>query len=128
MKDIVNVWIGTTLKSTEEFCHCFALDYSVDLGEPSYRVCEFCKSLGIEWYDEDFIGVVLKSKIYPIEQIVREILDNPVSIENALQACKEKHITLANAGFWYCVDTPEELEIDKDLVINDCFYIGEFDF
>lgn len=128
MMDIEHIWIGTTLKSAEEFNEYFKLDNSVPLDHPEYQVCNFCKAIGVKQYDEDFIGVVLKSSICSIEQMVSEVLDDPVSLQKAIQYCKEHHIDSANAAFWYCEDEPGELAIDKEALFNDCFYIGQYDF
>lgn len=128
MWDIEHVWIGTTLKGAEEFSEYFKLDYAVPLDEPEYKVCGFCKAIGVKWYDEDFIGVVLKSSVCPIEQMIKEVLDNPISIQRALQYCKEHHIDSANAAFWYCEEKQGELTFNKEAIFNDCFYIGQYDF
>ncbi|QNH67383.1 immunity 22 family protein [Proteus vulgaris] len=60
MENRVHLWISSNFSSEEEYIYYFELDSSEEGGidSPNYRVCGFCKDLGIVWYNEDFIGVI----------------------------------------------------------------------
>ncbi|WP_275389799.1 immunity 22 family protein, partial [Xenorhabdus bovienii] len=56
----VHLWIGNNFSSEDEYMKYFELDYSVEgnFDDPNYKLCQFCKDIGLQWYDEDFIGII----------------------------------------------------------------------
>jgi len=112
--DKINIWIGQTEKSLKDFNKYF--DLSNDL-------CDFCKDIGEEWYDEDLIGVYFNSKCNNLNAAIEETPDSSLYTE-IKNICLSKDITTANAMFYYS----DELEIDKDKKYNSLIYIGQFDW
>ena len=56
----VHVWIG--INYDEDFDRYFELDnrnHDMDIDDPEYSVCQFCKDINERWYDEDLIGVYI---------------------------------------------------------------------
>jgi hypothetical protein len=125
----IHIWIGTTFKEEDDYLQYFELDYSTegDFEDPEYKLCQFCTDIGVEWYDEDFIGIIpLLERNVPITEILKEIPLEQNEIEKVLFVCTEIGLSIANAIFYY---TDSELIIQKPYKdnYNDLKYIGVFD-
>jgi hypothetical protein len=125
----IHIWVGTTHKNEEEYMQYFELDYSTDgdFEDPEYKLCQFCKDIGIKWYDEDFTGIipVLENNV-PVIEILKEIPIKQNEIDKVLSVCKELGLLMVNVIFYY---TDSELIIQKPYKdnYNDLKYIGLFD-
>ena len=128
MENKVHLCIGSNFSSEEEYMHYFELDYSEEEGidSPNYRVCGFCKDLGIMWYDEDFIGVIPR---FDNDVMLDEILVDAAVDESEISfikaKCEELGIKSANAIFWY---QDPELVIKKsdNQTYNNLHYVGAY--
>lgn len=127
----VYIWIGTTYKSETEYYEYYKLDYTYELDDQDYRVCEFCKDVGEKWYDEDFIFLQT-----PLEKEVNiiDLLEDTIVLdkEHVIQKCNELGIKKANAIFGYA--TPDDHYKEGCLYLshpykdsyNGLKYIGRF--
>jgi hypothetical protein len=98
----VHLWLGTNFAPESEYQKYFELDYAADLDDPNYRVCGFCKDIGIRWYDEDFIGIIPRAaKEIDLDDILKESSVDPAQLESVKAECSNLGITKANAVFWY---------------------------
>ncbi|NUF50237.1 immunity 22 family protein [Gilliamella sp. ESL0250] len=124
------LWIGTNFMPVEEYNKYFELDYvAEELDDPDYKVCGFCKDVGNNWYDEDFIGY---PKPLKKEIDVGKLIDKLISPEldcrqNIIEKCHQLGITKANALVWY---KASEVAIKKPYKenYNGLKYIGVFKF
>lgn len=128
MENRVHLWIGSNFSSEEEYMHYFELDYSEEDGidSPNYRVCGFCKDLGIVWYDEDFIGVIPRfDNNVTLDEVLVDAAVDESEISFIKAKCEELGIKSANAIFWY---QDPELVIKKsdNQTYNNLHYIGEY--
>lgn len=128
MENRVHLWIGSNFSSEEEYMHYFELDYSEEDGidSPTYRVCGFCKDLGIVWYDEDFIGVIPRfDNNVTLDEVLVDAAVDESEISFIKAKCEELGIKSANAIFWY---QDPELVIKKsdNQTYNNLHYIGEY--
>lgn len=128
MENRVHLWIGSNFSSEEEYMHYFELDYSEEDGidSPNYRVCGFCKDLGIVWYDEDFIGVIPRfDNNVTLDEVLVDAAVDESEISFIKAKCQELGINSANAIFWY---QDPELIIKKSVnqTYNNLHYIGEY--
>ncbi|MFK3909934.1 immunity 22 family protein [Pseudomonas monteilii] len=98
----IHVWVGSNFSPEEEYLKYFELDYTADLGDPDYKVCGFCRDIGTDWYDEDFIGIIpRREQEVSLDEILSESSVDP-SEKGALKtACLTLGINKANAIFWY---------------------------
>ncbi|AHK18881.1 immunity 22 family protein [Yersinia similis] len=128
MENKVHVWIGTNLSSEEDYMKYFELDYSVegDFNNPNYKLCEFCKDIGTQWYDSDFIGIMPRhEQEVSLDEILLDAAVDQDEFSLVKSECDKLGIKKANAIFWYQ---------DPDLVIkkpikdqyNGLRYIGLF--
>lgn len=129
----VHVWIGITDKKEEEYYKYFELNYDYELDNEDYIVCEFCKDVGIKWYDEDFsfFPEPLKEKIEIID-----LLKDSIVLEEEKKAvvkkCYELGLKKANAMFGYAI--PDDFYKDGCFQVskpckeyyNGLKYIGKF--
>ncbi|PIT10459.1 hypothetical protein BGI30_05260 [Snodgrassella alvi] len=113
----------------EEYNKYFELDYTEELDSPEYKVCPFCKDIGDNWYDEDFIGY---PKPLQKEIDVGELIDELISPDadcrqEIIEKCHQLGITKANALVWY---KASEVELQKPYKenYNQLKYIGVFKF
>ncbi|PIT17345.1 hypothetical protein BGI32_02910 [Snodgrassella alvi] len=114
----------------EEYNKYFELDYvAEELDDPDYKVCGFCKDVGNNWYDEDFIGY---PKPLKKEIDVGELIDKLISPEldcrqDIIEKCHQLGITKANALVWY---KASEVALKKPYKenYNGLKYIGVFKF
>ncbi len=128
MENRVHLWIGSNFSSEEEYMYYFELDYSEEDGidSPNYRVCGFCKDLGIVWYDEDFIGVIPRfDNDVTLDEVLVDAAVDESEISFIKAKCEELGIKSANAIFWY---QDPELVIKKsdNQTYNNLHYIGEY--
>lgn len=113
--DKINIWIGLTDKSEEDFYDYFNSEKDT--------TCGFCLDIGEESYDEDFIGIHYDSENTDLDKIIDETPDS--GLYSVLkQICKSKGINKANAMFYYT----EDLDIDRSIKYNSLTHIGEFDW
>jgi hypothetical protein len=98
-----HVWVGTGFSSEDDYLKYFELDYSVVLDDPAYKVCGFCRDIGVRWYDEDFIGIIIprKAEEVSLDEILIESAVDARYIEDLKAECLRLGITKANAIFWY---------------------------
>lgn len=104
MENKVHVWIGTNFSSEEEYMEYFELDYSVegDFNNPNYRQCAFCKDIGIQWYDDDFIGMIPRHKQeVSLDEILLDAAVDQDELSLVKSECDNLGIKKANAIFWY---------------------------
>jgi hypothetical protein len=102
--DSVHLWIGTNHDSESDYFKYFELDYSTegDFEDPSYKVCAFCQYLGINWYDEDFIGIIPREdKDIPLDELLQEAAVDQSEINNVKKICLNLGINKANSILWY---------------------------
>ncbi|MNM34702.1 hypothetical protein D3C81_453580 [compost metagenome] len=98
----IHVWVGTNFSSEDDYLKYFELDYSVGSDDPTYKVCGFCRDIGVRWYDEDFIGIIQrKAEEVSLDEILVESAVDSRSIEGLKAECLRLNITKANAIFWY---------------------------
>lgn len=122
------LWIGTNFMPIEKYNKYFELDYSTeDLDDPDYKVCDFCKDIGDNWYDEDFIGYPepLKKEV-DIGKLIDKLISPGLDCRQAIiDKCHSLGITKANALFWY---EASELTLKKPYKenYNGLKYIGIF--
>ncbi|MGE7954845.1 immunity 22 family protein [Lysinibacillus xylanilyticus] len=121
----VHVWVG--INNDEDFFSYFELDYSnpdIDIDDPNYKVCQFCKDINEKWYDEDFIGVYVEDELKDVTLYLEELCVSKETLLEIQKICVEKKLEKVNAMFYY---------MDPDIVINDTeklynklTYIGKF--
>ncbi|MCI0915359.1 immunity 22 family protein [Pseudomonas putida] len=123
----IHVWVGSNFESEADYLRYFELDYSVDIDDPSYKVCGFCKDIGIRWYDEDFIGIIpRRPQEVSLDEIIKESSVDPSELDRLRAGCLSKGIAKANAIFWYSdggVVVSEPLQVNY----NGLVYIGLFE-
>ncbi len=125
--DKVHLWIGTNLAPEPEYQHYFELDYNAELDEPAYRVCGFCKDIGIRWYDEDFIGIVPRAEtLMTLDDLLRQAPVDSREQDRVKAKCTELGIDKANALFWYC-DGATVISRPLKTRYNGLAYIGLFE-
>jgi hypothetical protein len=124
----IHIWIGTTKQTEEEYLKYFELDYSTegDFEDPEYKLCQFCKDLSVEWYDEDFIGIVpIFHMEMPVSVLLNEIPLNSNEISNVLSACEKIGLVKANAIF-YLTDAEIQINQPYKTNYNGLQYIGMY--
>lgn len=124
----LHVWIGTNFAPDDEYMQYFELDYSVesDFDDPNYKVCGFCKDIGVLWYDEDFIGIIPRASVeVSLDEILIESSVDQDELPLLKKRCAELGITKANAIFWY---QDADLAIEEPIKdhYNGLKYIGMF--
>lgn len=113
----IHLWIGTTTKTEREYEEYFGQNNDVS---------PFGKDIGIEEYDEDFIGI-----IPPFEQeialsdILNEAPIDSSDIKSVLEECKRLNIEKANVVLYLTDASVEILKPYKDNY-NELKYIGLF--
>jgi hypothetical protein len=125
---IIHLWIGTTEKNEEDYLKYFELDYSTegDFDDPEYKLCEFCKDINKQWYNEDFIGIIPlhKNKIL-VGELIKETPIDRNEISKIIEECNRLNIVKGNAIFYL---TDAEIEINKPYKenYNGLKYIGKY--
>jgi len=114
----IHIWIGTTSKSEEEFEKYFDQDNEIS---------EFALDIGIEEYDEDFIGIIpIFSKTESIDTLLKEIPLKQHLYDTVVNKCKELGIINGNA-ILYLTDSQVEVALPFKNKYNDLKYIGIFE-
>ncbi|PHN16752.1 immunity 22 family protein [Pseudomonas sp. ICMP 561] len=127
--DKVHVWIGTSFAPESEYQRYFELDYSTEDGfdDPDYRICGFCKDVGIKWYDEDFIGIIpRRDNLVTVDEILQDAPIDASDWDRAKAACAALGITEANAIFWY-TDGDGVISVPPENSYNGLRYLGLFE-
>jgi hypothetical protein len=129
--DKLHLWVGVTSKTFQDFTSYFDLDYSNEYDSPDYIPYEFCKDLGVNFYDENFLVVEpFYKEPVALEKIILECDINPSDIPPAIEQCRQLGITLANAVFSLMTnkDVNEHISVPKqtEKTYNDLYYIGHF--
>ncbi|ELY4677571.1 immunity 22 family protein [Cronobacter turicensis] len=125
----VHLWIGSNFLSEEDYMAYFELDYSTegDIDDPNYKVCGFCRDLGIKWYDEDFIGIIPREENeVSLDILLEEAAVDEDEIKNVRAKCKSLGIKKANAMVWYA-DAELNIKPDPSISYNGLKYIGLFE-
>ncbi len=100
--DKVHLWIGTSLAPEHDYQCYFELDYSAELDEPGYIVCGFCKDIGLQWYDEDFIGILPRTQTpQALDDLLRDAPVDPGEWARVKAECARLGLVQANALVWY---------------------------
>ncbi|EMT5587514.1 TPA: immunity 22 family protein [Providencia stuartii] len=124
----IHLWIGSNFLPEEQYISYFQLDYSVegDFDDPNYKICQFCKDVGLKWYDEDFIGIIPRHKEdVSLDDILVDAAVDDSELNIIKEKCNNLGIKKANAIFWY---QNEDFEIKKPIkdFYNGLKYIGLF--
>lgn len=125
----VHVWIGTNFSPESEYQQYFELDYSTEDGfdDPDYRICGFCKDVGVKWYDEDFIGIIARrDQEVTVDDILQDAPIDASDWARAKAACAALGITQANAIFWY-TDGDGVISVPPENTYNGLRYLGLFE-
>lgn len=125
----VHLWIGTNFSDESEYLKYFELDYSVegDFDDPTYKLCDFCKDIGLNWYDEDFIGIIPRyENEVELDAILEEAAIDESEKERVKSECLKNGIDKANAIFWYA-DAELKLPTPIKNNYNGLKYIGLFE-
>jgi Immunity protein 22 len=124
--DRVHLWIGSTFKPKSEYDKYFELDLLNDIDSPKYVACQFCKDIGDDWYDEDFIGIIpRRKKEIDLSTILIDAAIDQREWPKVMAICADYGITKANAIFWYAdgrLKLPKPYKADY----NGLRYIGVF--
>ncbi|AOM41988.1 immunity 22 family protein [Xenorhabdus bovienii] len=125
----VHLWIGNNFSSEDEYMKYFELDYSVEgnFDDPNYKLCQFCKDIGLQWYDEDFIGIIpRRDESVSIDEILIDAAVDQSEFQSIKDICDRLGIKEANAIFWY---QDSELHINPPYKeqYNGLKYIGLFE-
>ncbi|WP_444658166.1 immunity 22 family protein [Flavobacterium columnare] len=119
----IHVWIGNTEKSSDEFYNYFKINQAdKDLG---IGASQFDKDLGINWYNDDFIGTFYNEESTDLEVLLDEIPTSPDSLGKIEKICIDRKLDEVNAMFYY-----EDAELavnDINKLYNGLQYIGCFD-
>lgn len=119
----IHVWIGHTEKSSDEFYNYFKVneeDKNLGIG-----ASQFDKDLGINWYNDDFIGTFYNTDSTDLEVLLDEIPTSPDSLSKIEKKCLDKKLYQVNAMFYY--EDSELIVKDIDKLYNGLQYIGCFD-
>ncbi|MFM9924230.1 immunity 22 family protein [Variovorax sp. H27-G14] len=125
----VHVWIGSNFCADEDYLAYFALDYSAegDFDAPGYKLCGFCRDIGVPWYDEDFIGVMPRHRNnVSLDDILVDAAVDRDEFDAVKRRCKSLGVTQANAIFWY-QDAELRMPEPVNATFNGLTYIGEFE-
>ena len=127
MEDImskIHIWVGESKKSKKEFSEYFQNNQNdIDLGIGS---CPFCKDIGINWYDDDLIGVYKSDSNNDLKITLDELPISPQKTQEVYNICMSKNIKNANALFYY--SDANLIITNKDKKYNDLIYIGCIDW
>ena len=127
MENKVHVWIGTNFSSDDEYMTYFELDCSVegDFNNPNYKLCGFCRDVGVQWYDSDFIGIIPRhEQEVSLDEILLEAAIDQSELYLVKRECASLGIKKANAIFWY---QDPSLVVKQSIKYNGLQYIGLFD-
>ena len=124
------LWIGSNFMPVEKYEEYFELDYTTEeLDSPEYKICGFCKDIGTNWYDEDFIGYPepLKKEI-DVGELIDKLISQGIDCrQKIIDQCHKMGITKANVLVWYkASETVLKKPYKKNY--NGLKYIGIFKF
>ncbi len=121
--DIIHVWVGQSLKKQDDFYQYFALN-AADR-EAGTGASQLDNDLGIDWYDDDLIGIYFNEN-GSLSEAIEELPLASAEAEQAIRdRCRELHIEQANALFYY---SDAGLEVaDSVKKYNGLTYLGAFD-
>ncbi|MEQ1976040.1 immunity 22 family protein [Xenorhabdus sp. SGI240] len=125
----VHLWIGNNFSSEDEYIKYFELDYSVEgnFDDPNYKLCQFCKDVGLQWYDEDFIGIIpRRDESVSIDEILVDAAVDQDEFQSIKDICDRLGIKEANAIFWY-QDSEPHVNPPYKKQYNGLKYIGLFE-
>ncbi|XLX40460.1 immunity 22 family protein [Ectopseudomonas mendocina] len=124
----VHVWVGSNFSQEDEYMSYFEIDHSTegDFDDPNYKLCGFCRDLGIVWYDEDFIGIIPRCEHeVSLDEILTEAAVDEDELPLVKARCEKLGIKKANAIFWY-----QDADLVLEQPIKDSYnglkYIGVF--
>ncbi|AUQ24223.1 immunity 22 family protein [Dickeya zeae] len=126
MENIVHIWVGSNFQSEEKYMDYFELDYSVegDFSNQNYKLCGFCRDVGIEWYDEDFIGIIPRhDEDVSLDELLIDAAVDRSELSELKKKCKDLGIEKANAIFWY---QDPSVVVNGEADYNGLKYIGSF--
>lgn len=114
----LHLWIGATTKSGEEWNRYF---------ESENGLSQFSIDIGMEEYDEDFIGILpLFDHAIDIAAVLNEIPVDQNCIEDIIKTAHSLGTEKANAVF-YLTDSSVKLMEPLKTHYNDCAYFGLYD-
>ena len=120
----IHIWVGTNFDG--DYDSYFKLDYSIeDIDDPSYKVCGFCKDIGLKWYDEDWIGVLRNPQIEDVDVFLSDLSVSDETLSEIKRVCINKGLEKVNAMFFY-IDSNVKVR-NKTKLYNKLVYIGEYD-
>jgi len=124
----VHVWVGSNFSKDDEYMSYFEIDHSTegDFEDPNYKLCGFCRDVGIVWYDEDFIGIIPRCEHeVSLDEILTEAAVDEDELPLVKARCEALGIKKANAIFWY-----QDADLVLEQPIKDSYnglkYIGVF--
>lgn len=122
----VHVWVGNNYN--KDYYNYFELDYSdpdMDIYDPEYKICGFCKDIDEKWYDEDWLGSFQHSQLVDLNELLKELSVSEEILAEIKRTCIKKGFKQANAMFWYY--DGNIVVKDKEKLYNELTYIGMFD-
>lgn len=119
----IHVWIGMFRGTEEEFNAYFEVDrLRVKLGVGG---SQFDRDIGLNWYDEDHIGVYHSTVNDSLRTVVDEVIGAPDTLDEIYHDCIEKGLVDANAMIYYFNDDIEE--VSSASLTNGLVYIGIYE-
>ena len=115
-KTKLNLWIGLTEITENQYWQYF---------DDNNGKAEFCKQVGLDWLNQDFMGYFFSNIPVDIEQVINETPE-PNHHKKMLEDCLKLGIKKANAMFYYWGENPINSEHTKKY--NTLFYIGAYDW
>lgn len=98
------LWIGNDYSEESKYMSYFKLDYSTqgDFDDSDYKQCQFCIDVGLDWYDEDFIGIIPRfERKVDLDTLLNKSPIKAKEKESVKKRCVELGIEKANTIFWY---------------------------
>ena len=119
----IHVWLGVTPHTPEEFSQYFEINAADRAAGGGASLSD--KDVGINWYDDDLIGVYRFERAISPEAAAYELPTSPDTIVAVLGRCSELGITQANALFCY---QDADLHVSDPLrIYNGLPYLGVFE-
>lgn len=112
----LHFWVGLTQLSEQRYWDYF---------DASHGLPQFCKDIGLEWLDQDFMGYYFNQQNTDLKLII-ENTPEPDHYQVMLEDCIEKGLNKANAMFYYWGD--ESILVDQNKKYNTLTYIGNYDW
>ncbi|MFI8147066.1 immunity 22 family protein [Acinetobacter sp. ABJ_C5_2] len=115
-KTKIHLWLGLTEINEQEYWCYF---------DDSKELPKFCKEVGLDWLDQDFMGYYFDKELDDLKFIIEETPD-PDHHEKIIKDCLKKGINKANAMFYYWGGDP--IKVSRDKKYNTLTYIGEYEW